>query len=109
MLSNKAALFQLFPEVFCDDARVYTVIDLANAVLAGQDLTDAHRESLKDFPNTVALLDWMAEKRAQGLKRVHASPGPKATVETFAAEWLRSLKEPQLSEPLDFNDRHQRV
>jgi hypothetical protein len=80
----------------CKDIRVYWVIQLANAILAGNDLTPAHRESMKEWPNTIALLDWMAEARIQGLKKVHATPGPKATAETFAAEWLRSLSSPDV-------------
>ena len=70
------------------DMSVYILIEMVNAVLSGQDLTIVHREKLAQFPYSLKLLDHMAAKRRGGLSRFHASPGPDATVETFAKALL---------------------
>lgn len=70
------------------DPRCYKLNEIANCVLAGQDLSKQDRESFKDFPYALQFLDLMASKRSSGMTRFHASPGPEATVESFAQALL---------------------
>lgn len=74
--------------LICKDMRVRRLMDLANAILQGHNVTPEVREKLKDYPYSIQLLEHMEKKRGGGLRSWHASPAPEATLEDFVREYL---------------------
>jgi len=95
-----------FPGLFCKDRRIYILTELINSILAGAVLTDAHKETLKDFPNCIEVLEYFAQKYKDKTApiRMHFTPGPEAELEAFAAEILRIEKEIESGNFEEFHD-----
>lgn len=88
------------------DSRVYLVAPLVVGVIKhGFDAES--KEKLKEFPKLIELLEYAAnESSLKGLKNLHYSLGPDATVENLAEAALASFKEIKAGKttPLDFGD-----
>jgi hypothetical protein len=80
-----------FSTLLCKDRKVYVLTDILNCILVGVEFTEAHKNILKDYPNSIKVIEYFSEKYRAGTApaKMYFTPGRDADVESFAAEILR--------------------
>jgi hypothetical protein len=85
------------PPGWPQDQRVFNVCPLINALLSGLPFTEEHKAKLVEFPKLIELLEFVAAGGCnidgKEMTKYHASPGPKATVESFSEAILKGFKD----------------